>query len=249
LTVLDSDMVKVLREAAITTRTARAKLPEGMHWRSIDPDIHLGYRRGVRGGRWVVRWFIGGDGFPYRQGTIGTADDAVEADNVNTFSFNQAVSKAKQFVEKRRSDDLAVAAGPALCVRDAVEGYIKTREAREKAQKGDDASLTRDTRSRLTKHVLADEIAGKPLHSLTEGALEQWRDGLSEDIAPATVRRLVNDFKAALNSAARTNRARLPAELPAIIKNGLASTGAVSSVGRAGQILPDADIRRIIQAA
>ena len=61
-------MSKTLVEAPLTTPNARSKLKTGIHWRGIDPDTHLGYRKGVRGGRWVVRWYRGeGD---YSQATL-----------------------------------------------------------------------------------------------------------------------------------------------------------------------------------
>jgi hypothetical protein len=52
-------MAKTLAEAKITTREQRRKLPVGVHWRGIDPNVHLGYRRGKRGGSWLVRWYDG----------------------------------------------------------------------------------------------------------------------------------------------------------------------------------------------
>ena len=66
----------VLREAKLTTKNARAALPAGVHWRSIDPDIHLGYRKGRRGGRWIVRSYEGDR--KYRQIVLGTAEMGAE---------------------------------------------------------------------------------------------------------------------------------------------------------------------------
>jgi hypothetical protein len=43
-------VAKTLKETPITTRNARARLPAGLHWRGIDPETHLGYRKGKRGG-------------------------------------------------------------------------------------------------------------------------------------------------------------------------------------------------------
>ena len=79
-------MSKNLVEAPLTTPTARHKLPPGLHWRSIDPDVHLGYRKGARAGRWLVRWRLA-DG-RYRQEVIGSADDALHADGLHTHSYS-----------------------------------------------------------------------------------------------------------------------------------------------------------------
>ena len=89
-------MSKVLTEAPLTTRNARAKLATGSHWRAIDPDTHLGYRKGVRGGRWLVRWYQREGG--YQQRTLATADDAFDADGSSILDFNQAAAKARAHV-------------------------------------------------------------------------------------------------------------------------------------------------------
>lgn len=70
-----------------------------------------------------------------------------------------------------------------------------------------------DVRQRLTKHVLSAPLAEKHLHSLMERDLSKWREGLPKSLASGTVRRIVNDLKAALNAAAVRHRARLPAEV------------------------------------
>jgi hypothetical protein len=53
-------MAKTLKEAAITTRNARAKLPLGLYFKGIDPEVHLGYRKGKHDGVWLVRGATGG---------------------------------------------------------------------------------------------------------------------------------------------------------------------------------------------
>jgi hypothetical protein len=73
-------MSKTLRERNLESKTARAKLqPSGKpYWRSIDIGLHFGYRKGQRGGRWVMRRYLGDENYVVK--TIGTADDNQEAD-------------------------------------------------------------------------------------------------------------------------------------------------------------------------
>lgn len=52
-------MARTLKEAPVTTPNARLKLTAGLYWRAIDTDIHIGYRKGARAGRWLVRWYRG----------------------------------------------------------------------------------------------------------------------------------------------------------------------------------------------
>jgi hypothetical protein len=103
-------MAKTLKEAPITTANARAKLSAGLHWRSLDPDVHLGYRKGRRGGVWLVRWR---SGVGYRQKPIGTAADAIKE---GTLDFNAAVKTARKEVAAARLEAKAVADGPVLTV-------------------------------------------------------------------------------------------------------------------------------------
>ena len=49
-------MTKTLAEAQITTAKARYRLEFGVHWRRLDAEAHLGYRKGKRSGVWFVRW-------------------------------------------------------------------------------------------------------------------------------------------------------------------------------------------------
>ena len=72
-------MSRTLREAQLTTKNARAGLPTGLHWRGLDLEVHLGYRKGKRGGVWLVRWRSGKG---YRQAPLGTADDTMKTDTI-----------------------------------------------------------------------------------------------------------------------------------------------------------------------
>ena len=125
-------MSKTLTEAALSTPNARKGLPEGNHWRGLNADVHLGYRKQKRGGRWLVRWYRGDQ--KYKQTTIGTADDGkLEANGVDCLSFEQAKTKAARVVSQARADEIASVDGPAPTVALAVQAYIEAQDAREKA--------------------------------------------------------------------------------------------------------------------
>lgn len=230
-------MARTLTEAAITTRNARSKLSVGTHWRSIDPDTHLGYRKSKRGGRWLVRWYVGNQ--RYKQAVIATADDEIAAGNL---PYEKAIVAARAHVESARTDAAAEAAGPVLTVRKAVERYIETRDARETARTG---RIVKSDAHRLAAHVLTDdhaEMTAKPLHRLTVGDLTGWRAGLTGKTA--TRRRLTNDFKAALNAAA-------PVELKPVIAAGLKQPASEppEPAARDNQILTDDQVRKLVAAA
>ncbi|MCZ6512124.1 MAG: site-specific integrase, partial [Alphaproteobacteria bacterium] len=84
----------------IDTRTARAELASRPkpYFEEIDPEIHLGYRRGKRGGSWVVRRYLGGGNYEMKK--IGRADDHVakgeNAVNPDVLTYDQARKEARR---------------------------------------------------------------------------------------------------------------------------------------------------------
>ena len=83
-------MAKKVREKALDTRAAREKLKIGgkPYYRSIDPELHLGYRKGKNARRWVARIYLGNG--QYRVENIGYADDIADADGEKVLTFWQA---------------------------------------------------------------------------------------------------------------------------------------------------------------
>jgi integrase len=246
-----------LEEAKVTTKEARKKLGPGVHWRGIDPNVHLGYRKGKRGGSWLVRWYLGNG--RYRQQPLGVADDELSE---GTLDYNGAVKAAKGKVDAARLEAKANADGPLLTVRRAVEAYIAERDRRDTARKG--REVRSDARSRLGRYVVGVPARGKrktvppsplaniPLHALDEVQLQTWRSALPATLKAATKQRLINDLKAALNEAYATNRKRLPVTVPSTIKHALRSThqsDESDDPARDNQILTDGQVGRLIGAA
>ena len=208
-------MAKTLTEAKVTTRNARAQLPAGLHFKGIDPEVHLGYRKNKRGGVWFVRWR---NGRGYRQVSLGVADDELRE---GTLDYNAAVRNARKTVEAARKEARAAADGPAPTVRTAVEAYVAERDKRESERR---KRPVRSDANRLARYVLGREKRGKreaippapladrQLHALTERDLLNWRNRLPDTLKATSKQRLINDLKAALNAASAENRSRLDAE-------------------------------------
>jgi len=254
-------MAGVLEEAKITTRNARANLGEGVHWRSIDADIHLGYRKrkAKKGGRWLVRWYEGDR--KYRQETLAVADDVISEGNLD---FAAASRRAREVVSLRRREAEIEAAGPPATVRTAVEAYITARDLRETRRAG--RPVRSDAARRLERYVIGRAskggrkqippapLAEVPLYALTEEELITWRTALPRDLKSTTLQRLVNDLKAALNAVYEKQRARLPQTLPLTIKAGLRLASFDDEddgvpVARDSQILTDAQVGALLAAA
>jgi integrase len=236
---------KSLTESQLTTRSARDKLARGTHWRAIDPDVHLGYRKGARGGRWLVRWYTGGQ--KYRQVTLGTADDAICE---GSLSFEAAAKRAREHVTGYREAVEAAGGGTAATLRTAVEQYIAMRDARDRAR--EQRPVRSDASRRLGRYVFDDPLADLPLHQLTDAALRAWRKRLKPEFTPATVQRLSSDLKAALNAFYVENRRGLPADFAETVRIGLRSPPQevpTEPKSYQAQMLTDQEVRTIVQAS
>ena len=236
----------VLKEARLTTKSARAELPKGVHWRSLDPDIHLGYRKGVRGGRWLVRCYTGGG--KYRRLPIGVADDLVAA---GTFSYEAACKRARALVAEQRSRPRRGQDLGSETVRDAVLHYIGIRDERLRQQRPGTRQRS-DARSRLTKHVLGGTLAEVDLAGLTEDLLVEWKEQVAPGLTAGSRARTINDLKAALNLAHRRLRRSLPPDFSEAVRWGLSTKNMLPAghkKARENQILEDEDVRRIVEAA
>jgi integrase len=238
-------VAKTLTESPLTTRGAREKLSRGIHWRAIDPDVHLGYRKGQRGGRWLVRWYNGEQ--KYRQATLGTADDVLCE---GALSFEAAAKLARERVTRNRRAALALGGGAAATVRTAVEPYIAMRDARDRAR--EQRPIRSDASRRLGRYILDDSIAEVALHELTDAALRAWRRRLNPQFKHATTQRLVSDLKAALNAFYVENRKRLPADFAETVRIGLKTPSLempTEPKSYQAQMLTDEQVRAVVQAA
>lgn len=190
----------------IGTREQRKTLrPSGKpYFEGFERGLDLGYRKGQRGGSWVIRRYLGDR--KYAVETIGGADD--DPTEKEALTYDQARSAARERAQALADETRIASLGPIVTVRSAIEEYVAARDAREvlnRTGKGRKAAnskgLKKDARSRL-KHILSNEkLAAKPLSALSTGGLTKWREGLKMEASSA--QRVVNDFKAALNAAAR----------------------------------------------
>jgi len=172
-------MARTVRDATLESRTARARLKarHRPYWRTIERGLHLGYRKGSRGGIWRARFYAGaGD---YRETVLGRADDVLDADGVAALSYSHAQAKARAwFVEQTR-----IAAGlepqPAgpYTVADAMRDYLAWFKDHRKSIRQTSEAAERCIVPSLGEHEVA---------KLTPQVVKRWHEGLA--IAPARVR-------------------------------------------------------------
>lgn len=237
----------------------------GEYARRLDADAAVWYRKGKRGGVWFARWRNYGPGANYKQAPIGPANDVNDKTAEGLFTFLQAEKVARQIVDQARQEAKALADGPPMTVRLAVESYIAVRDARESRRKGRE-EVASDASHRLRRYVLGRDKRGRraaipaapladiALHVLNENDLKDWRNGLPATLKDSTKQRTINDLKAALNAAYAAERKRLDPKLEVEIKHGLEADNEHDQddavpVARDNQILSDAQVGRLIAAA
>lgn len=83
------------KDARLDKREARLKLPVSheQYWRLIHGGLHLGYRKGPRGGIWYMRFFNEATKH-YIKKTLGKADDHSDSNGVDILNFKDAQMKA-----------------------------------------------------------------------------------------------------------------------------------------------------------
>jgi len=118
-------MPRAVKDAKLDTRTARARLKPSPkpYYRAIDHGLHLGYRKGERAGRWVARFYLGGQ--QYEVVTIGTADDQSEADGIVVLDWRQAQDAARKRAAQRAKAAAGVVEESPLTIAAACQDYVK----------------------------------------------------------------------------------------------------------------------------
>ncbi len=265
-------MPRTVRDANLGSRAGRTqlKVSDKPYYRAIDEGLHLGYRRNKVGGKWVMRWYVGGQ--TYKVETIATADDKIDADGAEVLSFSQAQTLARnRFVETRRVAAGLPAKGGAYTVAVCLEEYLTWLEQNRKS--------ARDARVRgeaMILPLLGDVECAK----LTTKQLRDWRDSVASTPARlrtkkgqpqkfrtaepadpeeaqrkrrATVNRVLTTLKAALNHAWREQKIPSDQAWRALSPFAEADSARIQylSVAEAKRLINAAEpvFRRMVQAA
>jgi integrase len=139
--------------------------------------LHLGYRRGVRGGSWLARRFEDGR---YSEKVLGVADDNTDADGFSVMSYRQALDAARAWwqEEQRRAAGLSSSSSAAYSVSSALSDYFTSRERRGSRGVTSDRAAARARIEPVLGHV--------ELHRLSAKAIKHWHEELS--LLPRLVR-------------------------------------------------------------
>jgi integrase len=204
-------MARQVRDSRLETREARARLKQRdePYWRLIHEGLHLGYRKRVRGGVWMVRVYSS-EG-RYVKKVLGRADDNEDANGNTVLSFREAQGEALK-MEASESDPLP----STYTVADALREYLVWYKGHKKPYAYHQAELK-------AQGSILPVLGEIPVAELTPKRLRQWLEGLvtqpprlrtgrfsngqkhRDEIDPrarrATANRTLTVLKAALNRA------------------------------------------------
>ena len=203
-------MRRTIRDTALETRAARGRLKARgkPYYRSMEPGLHLGYRKALSGaGKWIARHYVGDQA--YQVEVIGIADDFSDSDGVRVLSYKQAQTLARERATAR-AHHAAGKHGP-LTVADAMEAYFEFLEAHRKT--------ARDAQVRAQASILP-VLGDLEVAALTSERIRKWHldlaktparhaqrdDGDGQRRRRSTANRMLTSLKAALNLAWREGR-------------------------------------------
>src|SRR3984893_6903185 len=198
-------MPRTVRERRLDSPAARAKLkPSGKpYWRAIDTGLHLGYRKGLNGGRWVCRRYLGAG--QYEVATVAIADDHSPADGASILDFFQAQRKAREVAALAKAP-----AKTAFTVAAAMDAYF------ERLEHEGSRSLA-EARRRARFHILP-ALGDILVADLTRDTISKWLTGMAGKGADghsgqdairanrASANRVLTILRAALNQAFRDGK-------------------------------------------
>jgi len=219
-------MARLKRDARLESREGRSKLSaQGEpYWRTLETGVALGYRKGRRGGVWIVRRW---DGSKKHQRRLGMADDFEDADGRTILDYKAAYRAA---IEKhdRAVADAASGADPTYTVAKAIQAYLEWATTHNK-----DVSRVELAAKR---HILP-KLGDKPVADLTATELRSWHASLLEAAPPPARRRAEGEPRGKLKPRTKSTANRIYTILRAAL-NRAYEDGKVASDGAWRRVKP-----------
>lgn len=162
-------MSRQVRDARLETRQARLKLKPSKtpYWRLIHSGFYIGYRKGERGGSWVLRQKREGLK-KYSKITIGKADDVMDSNGGDILSFKEAQIKAHEHIDGLLNQVHKTT------VEYASVHYMKWFKENRKS--------VRETQNTIDAHILP-HFGHKLISELTTKEIKIWHQKLAASAA------------------------------------------------------------------
>ena len=189
-------MSRLSRDHRLETRQARLrlKLRHEPYWRQIHHGLFVGYRKGAKGGVWVVRKLQDGR---YLKRKLGIADDRQDANDHDVLSYKQAHLKAIAFAQKQTDAEH----GLDYTVAQAMHDYLAWHRVHSRNYENTGSVIRANILPKLGRFRLED---------LTTAILRRWHTKRAEIDSDdpelrrrrkVTANRNLSVLKAALNHA------------------------------------------------
>lgn len=166
-------MARTVRSYKLDTRTARLDMPAftGVYWHALSPGRAIGYARNAKeAGTWRARFIDNGI---RREHKIGLADDILDADGVNVFSFAQAQEEARKWFLTVTAEATGEAPRRGkYTVQDAMTDYLAHLQRRG-------APTWLNTKYDADAYILP-KLGAVKVSKLTRARLEAWRASVAE---------------------------------------------------------------------
>lgn len=166
-------MARTVRDHRLENRSKRGDLAarQEPYWVLLSEGFHLGYYKGKRVGKWVVRHRPPGRPGGYEKATLGESDDTQDANEDTVLNFAQAQEKARGWLKDRAG----IKKGKAdYTVGDALDDYLASFAGKDVV----------NTKARATKAKAA--LGHVKLASLTSGQVKKYLTDMAA--APAKLR-------------------------------------------------------------
>lgn len=159
-------MARRQRDARLETREARRrlKIAHDPYWRGVHPGLAVGYRKGRRGGVWLVRYLVDGK---YRKKKLGLADDYADANGKQILDYSQAHRKALEFADAPAPSSGRL--GP-YTVEDAMRDYLDWFKAHRKGHK---------QTTYMVEGQILPALGKKAAAELTPATINRWLQKLA----------------------------------------------------------------------
>lgn len=161
-------MARKVKDRELDSKTARSKLAVSPrpYYREIGKGLHLGFRKGKKGGTWVARMYAGNQS--YKVESIGQADDDLnDANGEAILSFHQAVETARRLYGTRTAAAGKVA-GPYTVSR-AIEDYLRAIAGKASHQDSSTRAYT----------LIIPALGTIDTAKLTAGRIRSWHSELA----------------------------------------------------------------------
>jgi integrase len=168
-------MARTVRNAKLDTRSARSKLPQSKsgYWVAMAQGCALGYRKGVKGGRWVARMIREGE---REERTLGAADDYLDSDGEHVLAYAEAQKIARAWFSAPKESNQQEPPATPHTVGLAADEYLEAYRAGQTKGGGKGLIETVATLDAFVRPTFGDRL----VMSLTKSEIEKWHRHLAE---------------------------------------------------------------------